>query len=292
MTYYKSKRPIDGKRPIWVIVDETGKIVNRNPTKDELKGVEKEILPAFTRGNSTRNKIFRTCCTCKSHDTYIRTNGSESWFKHKCEKSGCTGFLCLSCYRKEKYKNGGMTVNLLQSIKNCRTNNQNPNHEATKGDNTIELACILYGWEDLNKKYDNYTTSIDCYDPKTGLYHQIQGRCYSMEYGRWPFGNLKNEWDKTYENMICFCFDKDWNIVKRIYKFPQDVVVEHMTGINIVKNPSRGISWYEGCRETNEDELRKANELWKEILERRNKMQNTRNTTKCTDKELLLEGDK
>lgn len=39
--YYKSYRIIDGKSR-WVIVDETGKIVNRYPSKDELKGLKKE----------------------------------------------------------------------------------------------------------------------------------------------------------------------------------------------------------------------------------------------------------
>lgn len=40
MTYYKSKRPIDGKPPIWVIVDEDGNIVNNNPNKEELKCID------------------------------------------------------------------------------------------------------------------------------------------------------------------------------------------------------------------------------------------------------------
>jgi len=40
MTNYKSKRPIGGKSPIWVVVNETGKMINRNPSKDELKGLK------------------------------------------------------------------------------------------------------------------------------------------------------------------------------------------------------------------------------------------------------------
>ncbi len=41
MIYYMSIRLLDGK-PRKVIVDETGKIVNRSPNKEELKGIEKE----------------------------------------------------------------------------------------------------------------------------------------------------------------------------------------------------------------------------------------------------------
>lgn len=42
MIYYTSIRPIDGK-PRKVIVDETGNVVNRSPSKEELKGLEKEV---------------------------------------------------------------------------------------------------------------------------------------------------------------------------------------------------------------------------------------------------------
>lgn len=40
MAYYKSYRIIDGK-PRWLIEDENGNIINRNPCKGELKGLEK-----------------------------------------------------------------------------------------------------------------------------------------------------------------------------------------------------------------------------------------------------------
>lgn len=39
---YKSYRIINGK-PRWVIVDENGNIVNRNPTEDELKELKKLV---------------------------------------------------------------------------------------------------------------------------------------------------------------------------------------------------------------------------------------------------------
>jgi len=51
MTEYKTKRIIDKKPPLrWVIVDETGKVVNRNPSEEELKCLKKEqIKPRDTR---------------------------------------------------------------------------------------------------------------------------------------------------------------------------------------------------------------------------------------------------
>lgn len=56
MTYYKSWRIIDGKLPQWVIVDKTGKIANKNPSKDELKDLERELTSPYTRGNKKTNR--------------------------------------------------------------------------------------------------------------------------------------------------------------------------------------------------------------------------------------------
>lgn len=39
MTYYKDRRPIGGE-PILIVADRAGNIVNRNPSKDELKGLK------------------------------------------------------------------------------------------------------------------------------------------------------------------------------------------------------------------------------------------------------------
>lgn len=51
-------------------------------------------------------------------------------------------------------------------MRDRRTNNLDPNSSHAKGDKSQELVCELYGWEDLNKKNNNYTSPIDCCDPK------------------------------------------------------------------------------------------------------------------------------
>lgn len=48
MTKYTSVRIVEGK-PRKVIVDENGNMANRNPTKEELKGLEKEIAKVRRR---------------------------------------------------------------------------------------------------------------------------------------------------------------------------------------------------------------------------------------------------
>ncbi len=51
MTYYIDWRPIDCKPPIWIIIDDNGNIANRNPSKDELKGLKR-----FPKENYKKNR--------------------------------------------------------------------------------------------------------------------------------------------------------------------------------------------------------------------------------------------
>jgi hypothetical protein len=211
----------------------------------------------------------RKCCNNMSHNTCINSEGCEQWYKHKCQKMMCTEYLCRSCWLK--YDPNGHN-NIIHSLRDRRTKNLKDLRHIF-GDNILELACILYGWDDLNKKYDDYRTPIDCYDPKTGLYHQVQGRHYNSKSNQWPFNGFEDEWDKTFETMVCFCISKDGNTVERIYRFLlKDIIENERTGAYICKNPTNAhgnliVSCYEEYREKNEDELKSANRIWARILE-------------------------
>lgn len=92
------------------------------------------------------------------------------------------------------------TVSIIQkSLRGRRTNNLNQNSYSAKGDKYQKLACIQFEWEDLNEKNDNYNSPIDCYDPKTGLFHQVRGRI--SYYGTWALTRLEYEWNKKFETM-------------------------------------------------------------------------------------------
>lgn len=160
----------------------------------------------------------------------------------------------------QKYDHNSQN-NIIKSIANCRTNNENPNHPSTKGNKYVHLACILYGYIDLNKKYDNYKSPIDCQDPMTGLLYQIQGRCYNSEDRDWNFASLEYEWHKEYADIICFCKSKDGKTIERIYRFPSwEIIGKIAITIYINKNDH----WYDKYRVC-EDEIKKANEIWEII---------------------------
>lgn len=325
--YYRSYRYIDGKSR-WVIVDENGKIVNKNPSKEELKDLKegpykrggsmhrprryytyKKLLTYFDRfyeenrrvpvcNDFDNNPIYPSSGTCKkvfgSWNNAIRDSGL--WDKrynedNKCEFIDTDGKRCtenLDIGNARQFDIDGKLVwyckkhgniyyerndpnslaNMRKSLRNCRTRNQNPNHESTKGDRCIDLACELYGYIDLNKRYDNYTTEIDCQDPITGLLYQIRGKRYNPINRRWDSGNLENEWYKYYEDMVYFCLSKDGKIIDRIYKFPSWEIMKRKS-ISIYNNENE--HWYDEYRIEDPDKLRKVNETWQKILEKENK---------------------
>lgn len=261
-----------------------------NPMSDEFKDECKRL---GLTGNQLTVKYKKEGRCIKKDDVYIRnivpkirhynpTNICDNVDEdgNKCEEKLVSGrvrrdydkdgnwtgkWICKMCRMKEYRKLSNSNSNIIKSLRDRRIGNQNPSSENAKGDNSQELACILYEWEDLNKKYNNYNYPVDCYDSKTGLYHQVKGVFYYSERGFWPFTNFEREFGKKYETMVCFCISKDGKTIERIYKFPENVV-KNRYGATIVKNPVRGVQWYKKYRVEDEDELKKANDIWKHII--------------------------
>lgn len=211
-----------------------------------------------------------TCDRCgKSFENIGWQNPRREYNK---ENNWTGKWVCKSCYTKNYNKsNSNSCHNLVKSLRNCRTGNLDPNCCTAIGNKSQDLACKLYNWVDLNKQNDNYTTGtpIDCYDSKTGLYHQVEGRLFnrlSGANGGWPFSGIEREWKKLFEDMICFCYSKDGKIVERIYKFPKEELIGR-TNITIIKNPmnkhgtSSIIPWYEKYRVNDKEELKMVNNL-------------------------------
>lgn len=281
-----------GEKPRWVIVDESGNIINKNPSKEELIGLEIE-----KRKNKPGTKPYRNgkyndtniCPRCREENRITETSllypGNACREKDK-DGKGIGEWICANHWRKhwQRYDLNS-TNNLIKLMADCRTGNRDPDDESTKGDRTIDLACELYGYVDLNKKYDNYTTEIDCQDPVTKMLYQIRGKIYSSKYGVWVIGTLEGEWRKDYEDMIFFCFSNDRKIVERIYRIPfKDEIKKKRKGAVIYKNPSRGVQWYEQYRVKDEDEINKANEIWQKILDDDDKKKERRIAGRVTDR--------
>lgn len=240
--------------------------------KYEMKGryIEKR---AYKDGRSeprmkTPYNLTNTCQMTKEDGTVCGNELAPRKALRYHDKDGnYIGWVCWNCYHKFDPNSGH---NIHKSLTNCRTGNLDSNCSTSKGNRSQKLACILYEWEDLNEKYDNHRSPIDCCNPKTGSYHQVQGRNYNRRNGYWPFGNFGAELEKKYETMVCFCFSEDGKIVERIYKFPLEEITR-VTGVVIFKNPTDShsrpkVPTYDIYRIIDEEELKNANDIWKEIL--------------------------
>lgn len=135
------------------------------------------------------------------------------------------------------------------------------------------MLCIWKSFIDLNKDNDNFSSIIDCIDPKTGLYYQVKGRLYYDFEQVWN-SDIRHEYNALkkgikFVSLFYFCVSKDRKIVERIYEFPANELIDR-TSISIYKNPtpSRGPFWYEQYRIMDEETIKKVNDIWKDIIKK------------------------
>lgn len=257
MTEYKAKRIIDGKSPLrTVIVDEAGNVVNINPTKEELKGLEKEPR----RSHDTRMRRAGYCNICGeklvSGDAYreIDKDGKEA-----------ERWLCRKCWTKSDMKER------YGSIANFRTGNLDPNCSTARGDDFEELTSIWKGVKILSKENDKCCGPLDHSTDSEGKIPQTKGRWYDSYNRVWGFGNLDREWEKDFDYEICYCASKDGKDIERMYEFPfKEEIKDRRRSITVYKHSltdGRGkrLAWYEKYRIKDEEKLKKVNEIWKKI---------------------------
>lgn len=95
MTYYTSVRLVDSK-PKKVIVDETGKVVNRSPCNDELKKLEK-FPEKDGRSKPRGDYIAKT--VCYEYIEYYNPKNKE--FQEEAKRLELTGYQLTAKYQKE-----------------------------------------------------------------------------------------------------------------------------------------------------------------------------------------------
>ncbi len=265
MEQYKSYRMIDGKGK-WVVTDENEKIINRNPSKEELKGLKEEK----PKGNGNYNST-NTCYRCKEKGIETKLVPKKARREYNKEGKWTGRWLCNKCWQNF---DPDSRTNIRKSLANRRTGNQNPNSNQTKGDNFQELTCIWRSTistipvEDLNKKLDNYRSPIDhSRDSELGI-PQTKGKLYDHINRQWKFGDLKREWNKKFDVMIFYCASKDGKIIERIYIIPfEKEIKDKRKGITILKNLTyKGCGWYEKYRVTDEETIKQINDIWKRSL--------------------------
>lgn len=239
---------------------------------NKLKGSEK--LPK--KSNKFYYNKTNTCDKCREKGKETKLVPGKALKEH--DKNGnLTGkWLCKNCWYAINYKyRSDSTNNIIKSLANCRTGNQNPNSSQAKGDLFQELTCRWRSTvstvpvEDLNKKLDNYNTPIDhSPDSELGII-QTKGCLYNPIYG-WhqDFKHEHNQIAKgfKFDVLILYCVSEDGTLVERIYIIPWEEVIK---GASIgIKNSSK-YGWHKQYRIKDEEIIKKVNEIWKEIITER-----------------------
>lgn len=277
---YKSFRMVDGKgsKPRHVIVDESGNIVNKRPSKEELKGLEDERLIVRRIINGKYNDT-NSCDNIKEDGKRCGNKLIQGNYPRREYKDGkWTGrWFCKSCYDYDYYRSvlKNDPNNLRKLIGDRRTGNLRVNSSQAKGDKFQELTCRWRCVKDLNVENNNFNYPIDhSRDQELGII-QTKGRwlrviksCTTTKgeikyYEGWGFVFLREIY-KEFDNMICYCASKDGKIIERIYILPREEVT-NISGVDIYKNPSRGVQWYEKYKINDEELMNKVNEIWREI---------------------------
>lgn len=224
----------------------------------------------------TRGKYYNRTNTCdrceteklKSHNAYREIKG-ENW----------TGnWLCGKCHWIDERNRRDSIPYLRRQMTKTRLCNLDSDSSKAKGDLFQELTCI---WrttistipvKDLNKEFDNYRYPIDhSRDSELGVI-QTKGSFYNQLYDKWSFTRLERDWYKEFDYMICYCVGRDGKLIERIYIFPWEEIIKRK-GIHIKRDISNkngkcpgGEGWYEVYRVKNDEDIKRIDDIWKELM--------------------------
>lgn len=275
MSKYRMSVYIEEKNFFWIVVDR-GKLI-KNPTEEDLKGTKiishnKTNICVICRkdGNITDKSILYPGNVLRDTDK----NGNKV-DEFVCKTHGAMHYA--------RY-NPNSQSNAIKALRDRRTGNL---HDPSQilGDNCEDLTSRLFGVKRLSIEYDKYSmlpydhdpiskhTSIKIGDKSEDLYGKIlQTKGKRLSYGAWNT-RVDREHDKKVVILIFYCINIYGKIIERIYIIPGEDILK-TTSIYITKNPtdSRGnpiTQKYEKHRVTDKDLMRRANEIWRKILEQK-----------------------
>lgn len=270
----------NGQNFFWVVYNGYNKKLILDPTKEDLKGTKlkrynhtniclicREELERGKINDLTEKSILYPENACRKKDR--KGNKTEEWI---CSRH---------CRRNYQRYDSNSQFNIIKSMRDRRTGNLKDDSNIL-GDDCEKLTDKLFGTKRLSVEYDNYELPLDHSPIPDGIsvaigeklvdlsrkIPQTQGRHFTISIGAkggWPFRSFAAEINKKYEIMILWCINEDGLRVERGYILPKEKIAEQ-TSISVIKIPSRGIQWYEQYRITDEKIIKKANEIWKEIL--------------------------
>lgn len=210
MELYKSKRIIDRKAR-WIIVDENGKIINRNPSKDDLKDIEYEKYKRNDKNRSYADKELLNELR-RAENEYGRpptvadfTNNPEypnfatysnrfgSWSK----ALKLVGLDVESMIKKGFLENSDQKARFTEMI----VRDHFKNHP-------IDLAG-----ENKNNPCDGLCPNNNVYDVKSSKF-----------YGRYWYFHIHSKYKEEIEIFYLLAFNSDWTKLEYAWRVPGEMV--------------------------------------------------------------------
>lgn len=290
MTRYKKSRVfvrIDDQNKFWIIA-ENYKIINKNPTKEEM-----------SRTNHMNYNLTNICPRCREEyergDRDKLTDKSILYPGNARQEVGKNGkitgeYVCNNhSYKSRQRHDPNSQNNIFRSLRDVRTGNlrDRPNILAH---NCEKLTENWLGAERTSVRFDKYSQLpldhghitkhilvkiggqlVDLY----GKVPQTKGASLTVfeiytdtniyTYDAWR-QSFVNDHNKEFDILILYCTDKDGKSIERIYIIPKEELSE--SGTTICKN-RKAAKMEELKHEKNriiDDEILKyVNEIWKNI---------------------------
>lgn len=156
MTNYKAWRmPGIGEKPRWVIVDETEKIVNKNPTNDKLK--ELKTFPENYK--ISKKDSYKLCDRCNRP---FEDAGHGTHYREKINDKQTGKIICHKCYMIDQNNKPDSSNNLRKELYRLEG----------KSKKRTESNCII-----CNKDLDS--------EPKDSWYHPLRQYINNKWTGHW-----------------------------------------------------------------------------------------------------------
>lgn len=209
--YYKSVRYIDGKMR-WVITDEDDNIINKVPSRDELK----VAIPDC--GKSQSRFKGRKCYRCGSKETYMKNNGRPDWRRDVIEKNRSSDkFLCSRCFGKDYQNLPNSQNNIIKSMRQCRTGQLDIYSETGEGLIIEAIVAKVRKLKVLSIELDNFVYKSDISNDLEYGISEIKGPKLDNN-GRWV---AKIGSEHNFDTLFVVCMDRNRNYIDRIYIVPE-----------------------------------------------------------------------
>jgi len=179
-------------------------------------------------------KEERVCCVCKKHTTYVDSRGWKQWYKHKCDKKDCTGYLCKQCW--DKYDDDS-SHSIIKGMTKSRLGQLTLYDTYGKGIIGAQTVANTLGVDDYSIIIDNFCYYVDLSKHSEYGYVEVKTMSLNVLHRQWVSGKIRHS---NFDTLFLICMDQyePWRNILEVYAIPRKNVGERIQ-ITIRKDSSK-----------------------------------------------------